>query len=155
MVPVTGTAAGEVAAPKAGGAAAASSPRQVEDGWRRMEEQLESLRTVLLQLVSLVTSSASSGACRRYCRGVTCRGFRLESWRFPLRKRRPQSQALGRHPPLRALRRPCGRTPPSWAARLRCGQSPPFPVSRVARWLWGPLLLLGDRGLSAPDGFCT
>ncbi|CAM9373078.1 unnamed protein product [Lampetra planeri] len=47
--------------PKAGSAAEASSPRQVEDGQRRMEEQLESLRTVLLQLVLLVASSTSSG----------------------------------------------------------------------------------------------
>ncbi|CAM9284692.1 unnamed protein product [Lampetra fluviatilis] len=56
-----GTAAGEVAVPKAGSAAEASSPRQVEDVQRRMEEQLESLRTVLLQLVLLVASSTSSG----------------------------------------------------------------------------------------------
>ncbi|CAM9750539.1 unnamed protein product [Lampetra planeri] len=61
MVPVTGTAAGEVTAPETDGAAAASSPQRAEDGWKRVEEQLDSLRTMLLQLVFLVASSMVTG----------------------------------------------------------------------------------------------
>ncbi|CAM9861769.1 unnamed protein product [Lampetra planeri] len=53
--------AGEVTAPESGSAAAAPSPQRVEDSWIRVEEQLDSLRTMLLQLVSLVASSTVTG----------------------------------------------------------------------------------------------
>ncbi|CAM9436863.1 unnamed protein product [Lampetra fluviatilis] len=57
VVSVTDATAGEIAAPEVGGAVAVPPPLRVDDGWKRVEEQLDSLRGVLFQLVSLVTAS--------------------------------------------------------------------------------------------------
>ncbi|CAM9440680.1 unnamed protein product [Lampetra fluviatilis] len=59
--PVTVTTAGATIAPgKDVGAAPSSSPG-ADDGWRRVAEQIDSLRTVLLHLMTLVASSAAPG----------------------------------------------------------------------------------------------
>ncbi|CAM9732660.1 unnamed protein product [Lampetra planeri] len=57
---VTPGAANPVNVTVAGAGAPSSSPH-VEDGWLRVAEQLDSLLTILLQLVTLVASSAGTG----------------------------------------------------------------------------------------------
>ncbi|CAN0299138.1 unnamed protein product [Lampetra fluviatilis] len=54
------TAGASIALGKDVGAAPSSSPG-VDDSWRRVAEQIDSLRTVLLHLVTQVTSSAAPG----------------------------------------------------------------------------------------------
>ncbi|CAN0421688.1 unnamed protein product [Lampetra planeri] len=58
--PFTGTTAGAVIVPETDGAGAPSSSPHADDGWQRVAEQLDSLRTVYLQLVTLVASSAGT-----------------------------------------------------------------------------------------------
>ncbi|CAN0118713.1 unnamed protein product [Lampetra fluviatilis] len=55
---ITGTTAGVVIAPETDGAGAPPSSPRAADGWQRIAEQQDSLHTVLLQLVTLVKSSA-------------------------------------------------------------------------------------------------
>ncbi|CAN0375387.1 unnamed protein product [Lampetra planeri] len=53
--------AGEVAVPETVGANATPPHEQPEDDWRRETEQLDSLRAVVVQLVSLLTASTVAG----------------------------------------------------------------------------------------------
>ncbi|CAM9545327.1 unnamed protein product [Lampetra planeri] len=61
VVSVMETMVGEVAAPETVGADATSPHQQPVYGWRKVSEQLDLLRAVVVQLVSLVTASMVAG----------------------------------------------------------------------------------------------
>ncbi|CAN0200434.1 unnamed protein product [Lampetra planeri] len=72
---------------------------RVDDGWRDVAEQLDSLCTVLIQLVTLVVAPAVPGG----------------GGQVP-----PPQRSRGKCPPLRARWTPHGRRPLSWARPLGC-----------------------------------
>ncbi|CAM9461352.1 unnamed protein product [Lampetra fluviatilis] len=152
MVQITGTAAGEVAAPEEGGAAAASSPRQVKDSWRRMEEQLESLRTVLLQLVSLVASSTSSGRPQEVLPRGDVQRLQIGASEGPPAETTDAIAGAGEASAITCASETTQQdaTILGGAAEARSEPAISSPVSHVVHWLRGPLLLLGDTGRSAP-----
>ncbi|CAN0425430.1 unnamed protein product [Lampetra fluviatilis] len=61
MDPVIETTAGELAAPEAVIPGAATPHQQPEDGWRKVSEQLDLLRAVVVQLVMLVMETTVAG----------------------------------------------------------------------------------------------
>ncbi|CAM9783928.1 unnamed protein product [Lampetra fluviatilis] len=61
MDQVTVTTAGVTIVPRKDVGAELSSSPDADEGWRRVAEQIDSLRTVLLHLVTLVASSAAPG----------------------------------------------------------------------------------------------
>ncbi|CAN0343115.1 unnamed protein product [Lampetra fluviatilis] len=70
--------AGEVAVPETVGANATPPHEQPEDDWRRETEQLDSLRAVVVQLVSLLTASTVAGRSTHASPGGSDRESRVK-----------------------------------------------------------------------------